>query len=299
MEQELPGQPSPPGPRVPSRTPPGDFALDHVYALCGHPVRFRFQDLDVASLFCPLLSPSEASGAVASEVIDLYRDGTDHVIAANGTEIGRCCSAEEMLELALGRVLEVSYPSARWLAMFHAGVVADDHHAIVLPGASGNGKSTLTAALVHTGFRYLSDDVAPLDGRTLHVMPVPFAVSLKQGSWQVVAPWFPDLERVPTLSDGRRERRYLDMSTRGNAGAGAPVRALVFPEHRSSGPTRMERIRPGEALGSLLQAGGWLSLDREDLSGTLGWLMTTPAYTLTFSSADEACALVAGLASRA
>jgi hypothetical protein len=61
----------------------------------------------------------------------------------------------------------------------------------------------------------------------------------------------------------------------------------------------MERIRPGEALGSLLQAGGWLSLDREDLSGTLGWLMTTPAYTLTFSSADEACALVAGLASRA
>ena len=279
--------------------PPTGFAADLTYALCGYAVRFRFQDLDAEDLIRPLLAPAEVIGPAAHEVIDLYRDGADHVIAANGAEIGRSPLTEDVLGLALGRVLEVSYPDAHWLAMFHAGVVADDRHAIVLPGASGSGKSTLTAALVHAGFRYLSDDVAPLDGRTLAVMPMPFAVSLKRGSWGVLAPWFPDLERVPAFGRGWRSRRYLDMPRRDGdtRGSGAPVKALVFPQHRSDGPTQIAQIRPGEALGRLLQAGGWVSLDRQDLSNLLAWLMSTPGYKIAYNSTQEARSSICDLSS--
>jgi hypothetical protein len=102
---------------------------------------------------------------------------------------------------------------------------------------------------------------------------------------------------VPTISDGWRQRRYLAMSTdRGSDwGAGVPVRALVFPRHRPNGRARMEQVGSGEALGNLLQAGGWVSLDRQDLSRMLEWLLATPAYTIAFNSADEACALLADL----
>ncbi len=40
----------------------------------------------------------------------------------------------------------------------HAGVVAIDGRAIVIPAASGTGKTTLTAACLHAGFDYLSDE---------------------------------------------------------------------------------------------------------------------------------------------
>ncbi|HET6210294.1 MAG TPA: hypothetical protein VFD94_07920, partial [Jatrophihabitans sp.] len=41
----------------------------------------------------------------------------------------------------------------------HAGVVTYPGAAVVIPGSSGLGKSTLTAALVQAGFGYLSDEV--------------------------------------------------------------------------------------------------------------------------------------------
>jgi Coenzyme PQQ synthesis protein D (PqqD) len=261
-----------------SRPPLTDVAVKCTYALCGHPVRFRFQDPDVEGLVRPLLSPSEVGGAAAGEVLDLYRDGAEHVIAANGAEIGRSRLAEEVLGLAIGRVLEVSYPDARWLAVFHAGAVANRHHAIVMPGGSGSGKSTLTAALVHAGHRYLSDDIVPLDGRTGRVLPVPLASSLKRGSWPVLAARFSDLEGLPTYRDGGRERRYLDLSTgaRAPAEGGVPVQAMVFPQYQPVGPTQLEALRLGQALEWILQARCWISLDRDDVGDTLQGLRDTP-----------------------
>lgn len=45
----------------------------------------------------------------------------------------------------------------------HAGSVAHEGRAIVMPGESHAGKSTLTAALVRAGAVYMSDDFAPID----------------------------------------------------------------------------------------------------------------------------------------
>ena len=42
--------------------------------------------------------------------------------------------------------------------VFHAGAVAKDGQAILMPGASRSGKTTLTTALAQAGFELLSDD---------------------------------------------------------------------------------------------------------------------------------------------
>lgn len=61
-----------------------------------------------------------------------------------------------------------------WIAEFarkwvfvHAGCAAVDGQAIVLPGRSMSGKSSLTAALVRAGADYYSDEYAVLDNRGL------------------------------------------------------------------------------------------------------------------------------------
>ena len=57
--------------------------------------------------------------------------------------------------------------TAEGLVFVHAGVVAVEGRAIVIPGPSRAGKSTLVAALVRAGAEYLSDEFAPLDARGL------------------------------------------------------------------------------------------------------------------------------------
>lgn len=66
----------------------------------------------------------------------------------------------------------------------HAGVVALDGHAIVLPGPSFSGKSSLVAALVDAGATYYSDEFAVLDvdGR-IHPYTKPLSLRPENARW--------------------------------------------------------------------------------------------------------------------
>ena len=64
--------------------------------------------------------------------------------------------------------------------MMHAGVVAWKGKAIVLPGTSHAGKTTLVTALVEAGATYYSDEYAVLDAKG-HVSPYARRLSLRDG----------------------------------------------------------------------------------------------------------------------
>lgn len=63
-------------------------------------------------------------------------------------------------------------------AFLHAGGVAIDGRAILLPGRSHAGKSTLVAAFLKRGAAYLSDDMVPIDWR-LHAHPFPRPLGIR------------------------------------------------------------------------------------------------------------------------
>ena len=66
-------------------------------------------------------------------------------------------------------------------ALVHAGVVAVGGAAILLPGASGAGKTTLVRELAQRGAEYFSDEYALLD-REGRVHPYPRALMLRDGA---------------------------------------------------------------------------------------------------------------------
>lgn len=71
---------------------------------------------------------------------------------------------------------------ARERLFVHAGVVAWRGRALVLPGRSHAGKSTLVAALVRSGARYYSDEYAVLDAHgRVHPFPRPLALRRASG----------------------------------------------------------------------------------------------------------------------
>jgi hypothetical protein len=66
------------------------------------------------------------------------------------------------------------------LLFLHAAVLARGERAWLLAGDSGAGKSTTTWALLHHGWRYLSDELAPVDLASGRVHPYPHALCLKR-----------------------------------------------------------------------------------------------------------------------
>lgn len=66
------------------------------------------------------------------------------------------------------------------LLFLHAAALEHRGKAYLLAGASGNGKSTTAWGLLHHGFRYLSDELSPIDLNSLYVLPYPRALCLKR-----------------------------------------------------------------------------------------------------------------------
>ena len=78
---------------------------------------------------------------------------------------------------------------ARSAIFVHAGVVGWRGRAIVVPGRSMSGKTTLTRALVESGADYYSDEYAVIDeAGAVHAYPRPLGVRRADGHSEQVAP---------------------------------------------------------------------------------------------------------------
>ena len=118
---------------------------------------------------------------------------------------------------------------SRALLFVHAGVVGWRGRAIVLPGRTHAGKSTLVAALVRAGATYYSDEYALVDGDG-RVWPYPRALSLRRARGAV---------RVAPSRLGRVGRAPL------------PVGLVLLCRFR--GRTRLAALSPGRALLAILK----------------------------------------------
>jgi len=80
---------------------------------------------------------------------------------------------------------------AQGVIFVHAGVIGWKGKAVLFPGDSHDGKSTLTASLISRGAVYLSDDYAIIDRKGM-VHPFPRKLSIRgpfgSGTWKDISP---------------------------------------------------------------------------------------------------------------
>ena len=65
------------------------------------------------------------------------------------------------------------------LLFIHAAALSFQGRVLLITAPSGTGKSTTAWGLLHHGFDYLSDELAPIDLKTMTVEPYPHALCLK------------------------------------------------------------------------------------------------------------------------
>ncbi len=76
----------------------------------------------------------------------------------------------------------------------HSAVLERNGRALLLPAPSGSGKSTLCAALLFSGWRLLSDELALISPDAGDLLPLPRPVSLKNASIEVIRRFAPQVE---------------------------------------------------------------------------------------------------------
>jgi len=155
-----------------------------------------------------------------------------HLLYAGTRQIARSLDPSTVLNALESRLrLEVAL-RAKGRLFVHAGVVAWNGRAILLPGRSHAGKSTLVAALVEAGAKYYSDEYAVLDSRG-YVYPYikPISLRLPGSSESITVP-------VASLS--------------GPIGtAPVPVGAIVVAKYQQDAKWRPRQITRGQAVMAL------------------------------------------------
>ncbi len=190
-----------------------DRDLESLIARAGHAVGERTDRAPTAS-YRRVIDPD---GSMRYERHDHRRDPVAEAVGSTIDEL-----VDDLhLTIALHAVDEV---------FVHAGVVAWNDRAILLPGRSHAGKSTLVHALLDAGATYLSDEYARItaDGR---IAPYPRPIHL----------------RTPT------GRRLIDPNDLGDV-AETPVSPglLVFTRYAATGEFRPRPVSPGQAALELL-----------------------------------------------
>jgi hypothetical protein len=155
------------------------------------------------------------------------------LVYAGAMQLARTLDLDEALDLLESDLHLYVAARARGKLFVHAGVVGWRGRAIVIPGRTLAGKTTLVAALVRAGATYYSDEYAVLDasGR-VHPYTKPLSIR-REGSHRP--------QRLPVESMG--------------AVAGAkplPIGLILLSRYRAGARWRPRRLSPGQAALALL-----------------------------------------------
>jgi len=169
------------------------------------------------------------------------------------------------------------------LMWVHAGGVERRRKAILFAGPSGNGKSTMVTLLCERGWRFLSDDIAPIRMDADEVIPFPQAPRRRIHPGQTLAP-----ENIGILL---RESVAIDPLQIQRAPT--PIGGIVFPVFQDGAVAELERVAPGEAALKLIRdCTNFADHKAAAVSRAVELARTIPVYGLTYSSRGDAQALL-------
>jgi len=154
-------------------------------------VRCRPVDLESVSAHLPIdCTPDDSVEPAGSFTFDLQLQGNGLFLVKRGSCVkglpGPLPSALRILQKEI-HICVTEHSRER--VFIHAGVVAWKNRAIILPGSSHAGKSTLVWSLVQAGAVYYSDEYAVFDENGfIYPFPLPISLRMQNGERRMIMP---------------------------------------------------------------------------------------------------------------
>jgi len=201
--------------------------------------------------------------------------------------------ATDLVDYLLWHVNQMVASHSGDYLLLHAGAVELASRCVLLPAPPESGKSTLVAALVASGFGYLSDEIAAVDPATTAVLPYQKPLSLSRSACEL----FPQLAgAVPvdgTATTGATVHVDPDALRPGAAGSACRARLVLFPEYRHGGLAGAVPISRAEAVAALSRNSFNFAADpRLHLRVLARAVEAARCFRLTVVDVGEACATV-------
>jgi hypothetical protein len=185
--------------------------------------------------------------------------------------------------------------------LLHAAAAQRDEGIVLLAGPEGSGKSTLVTALVRSGLRYVTDEIAAVELPSGTITPYPKPIALHDELPEPLREVFATLPHP--LQEGLEQRLVPAQAIRRRATGrlGGFARLLVFlPTYR---PGRVSAARPiaraEAAIGLAEQAFNFRALGPGRLDCLAEVVRACECYRLDVGTLDAACRLVLDLLERA
>lgn len=196
-------------------------------------------------------------------------------------------------------ILNIIYKTSfnDWFSRVHASAITDEKQVFLLSSESGSGKSTLATLLQSRGCRVLSDDYVPLNRKDQLAYPVPAALSIKKGSFDVIKQYLPDFN--PKLFDtyeyGHKDIRFLPpVAIKDNRYEPKPVSSIIFVKYKQDADYSFREINSFDALGKYHQE-AWVDDTPENAQGFINWFEKLSFYELVYSNTEQALDTISSL----
>ncbi|MCE1200355.1 MAG: hypothetical protein LWW85_15420 [Marinilabiliales bacterium] len=277
--------------------PPLAYDFSHCYRLGKKVIKIDYQEVQLHRLIHPTLFPLETfHPAKIHHTIQCFA-AQNLLCATLDHKMREIFDLQEMeyfkgaISLRLYSLL-YKYPITGWMCTLHASGVSLNNQAVIFSAAAGSGKSTVAAILKAHGFEYIADDFIATSP-TGNVYPFPSAISVKEGSFKTLKPFYPDLKsKTPVRTTSGKMVRYLpvqDISNRYKTGI--PVKCIVFVHYDAGSGLSMSRINKKMALQRLLEE-TWINPKPAMVAAFFDWIERMPFYQISYSDQEEMVSVV-------
>jgi hypothetical protein len=174
-----------------------------------------------------------------------------------------------------------------WLMTVHASAISNGKKTILFSASAGSGKTTFAALLQAHGYHIISDDFVPIEKSTFRTYPLPIALSVKEGSMDLLSSHYPELNKNSVVKiDSKKSVRYLPADKQ-LMDLIFPVHEYVFIKYDKSVDLLLEKTEPVEALKKLFHE-AWIPSDAENVELFLDNILNASFYNLTYSNNEKA-----------
>ena len=254
--------------------------------------RVRFASRVQADAVQPALAHLAVEDTRRPDVLlDVVEGDESHLILEDIVPTEHCLRLDRLAPLVKDTVRRLAVNRHRHFLQIHAGVVSNGERCLMLPGAPGSGKTTLTAALSAAGLQYFSDEFALLEENTLELRPVPLSLTVKPGAIDALSAYYPELSGLPAhVREDVQMVRYL--SPRGplpDPDRSCPVGWIVFPRYAPGAATALRALGKADTLHRLMRECLAVpeALDGSRVLSLVNWIRQVECFELSLRSLAE------------